>query len=126
MTIQEVLVQLTSQHGMNLEQTPVPRALTLTQGSQQLRIRCSLAGIDVELYQRGAGEYAGTLVPLFAVTLLVDADAWQPSEISWTLEFWQDEGVAVDHAWFVQHCADHLVAGDWLTQARLLREEAVP
>ena len=126
MTMQELISQLTGQYGMNLDQTNATLWLTLPRGIHQLRISSCFGGIDVGLYQQGAGEYRGTLLLLFELTLTPDPDAWQPAEIRWTPAFWQDEGVAVDYHWFVQHCADHLVASGWLTKAQIIAEEEIP
>lgn len=117
MTIQAVIAQLVEQHGRH-----APLCLHIPDHPHQVRVAFHRNWIDIGLYQRGTGEYAGTLIPLFEL-LLTDG---VPTEIRWSLAFWDDEGAAVDHAWFAQHCADHLVTTGWLTAAQVMAEEARP
>jgi len=114
MTMQEVLTQLMQRYRM-----PSGLCLHMSGRAQQLHISCQLGCIDVGLYQSGTGEYAGTLIPLFEILFTY----WVPTDIRWSLGFWDDEGAAVDHAWFVQQCADHVVATGWLTNAQVIVPE---
>jgi hypothetical protein len=109
MTMQELLVYILRPYAVNLDQTPVTIGLVLAQSRDQvLWIHQHAAGIEVGLYEQGTGEYTGTRLPLFELTLTSDLDGWHPTEISWTHAFLNDQGVPVDHDWFVQHCASYL------------------
>ena len=114
MTMQEVLTQLMQRYGTQSE-----LCLHMPGRMQQLQIRCQLGWIDVELYQAGTGEYTGTRIPLFEILFTYGV----PTDIRWSLGFWDEEGIAVDHAWFVQQCADYIVATGWLTNAQVIVPE---